>query len=267
MHNSQAKPIAFADEQLDADLWQILGSWDQVQPQTYRGTIRPPSRIIIEEVEREYAAPVDRDDTLSAGEICGSQSAFGPVKISLAQPIARPRTTIATIFIVAVGAGLFALVMSVPERQTPIKRQSNSDNLRFVAQTHEPTRPTYTARVEKPYLAGRLPLEILKTSSARPRERAAQRPVTAKGFGVEQLHAGDITIVSKASEIGFRARDPSPIDISNEIVTSDYSETIRVSTPIVENGNDTPLITFTSENEKARARRNSVDALRALRRQ
>lgn len=81
-----AKPVAFGDERLDADLWAILGPWDQkVQDHKFgnRSVGCPSPCIEIGKVSREEAASDSHDDaSATAGAITSNRPQHTPISIS-----------------------------------------------------------------------------------------------------------------------------------------------------------------------------------------
>ncbi|RYF45365.1 MAG: hypothetical protein EOO38_16145 [Cytophagaceae bacterium] len=265
MYDRRAKPTAFADEQLDADLWQILGSWEQLQPQAQQGNTRPSTRILIK-AQQEHVANVDGDGTLSAAEIRGSQIAPYSVRASLAQQIGGRRPTIGITFVVAVGAGLVALIMGISNQQRPTKAQANSDNKASSTNARAQTGPTHTVRTAKSEPNPTFNFTISKPLSTKVGGRTTHRQILMKKHDNKRDQDGDLA-TTNVTKTNVAVRYLSPNDSSSKIVLLDTSETTKYVTPLEDRGDGTPSTNITDDKESVLARRNSVQALRSLRRQ
>jgi hypothetical protein len=264
-----AKPVAFADEQIDADLWQIVGPWDHVQQRPYRDSIRSRSRVAPVLADPDKLPFSIGDEIGSAGKSSFPHSVGGSCRKSLVRRLVLQRSAIIMATVVAaLGAGLYALTNDVTEQQKAVASQSASNSAKTVVQARVGNQPTYPREITILEQATKPPFALPKTSGSEFTKRAAQGLPINKGpkrkaSGVGRLAiAKHNTLKSKAS-----ADEPFLTSLPYDFVGL-ISTKASPSNSLLEEPNSTTEATTPSTKENSVTdRRDSVQAMRSLRRQ
>jgi hypothetical protein len=264
-----AKPVAFADEQIDADLWQIVGPWDDVQQRTYRDSIRSRSRVAPVRSGQDKVPFSIRDEIGSGGESSLPHSVPGSRRKSLVRRLASQRSAmIMATVVAALGAGLYALTTDVTEQQKAVASQSASNSAKTVVQARVGNRPTYPREIAILERATEPPFALPKTSGLEVTNRAARalpinKGTKRKAAGVGRLSIAKDNTLRSSPSAGEPLLTSLPQDFAglNTIKTSPSSNLLEESNSAAE------TTTFTNKENSATARRDSVQAMRSLRRQ
>ncbi len=264
-----AKPVAFADEQIDTDLWQIVGPWDHVQQRTYRDSIRSPTRVAPVRSGQDKVPFFIRDEIGSGGESSLPHSVPGSRRKSLVRRLASQRSAMITATVVtALGAGVYALTTDVTEQQKAVASQSASNSARTVVQARVGNRPAYPREIAILERATEPPFALPKTSGLEVTNRAAQglpinKGTKRKAAGVGRLSIAKHNTLRSSPSAGEPLLTSLPQDfaILNTIKTSQSSNLLEESNSVAE------ATTFTNKENSATSRRDSVQAMRSLRRQ
>jgi len=264
-----AKPVAFADEQIDTDLWQIVGPWDHVQPRTYRDSIRSPTRVAPVRSGQDEVPFSIRDEIGPGGERSLPHSVPGSRRKSLVRRLASQRSAMitATVF-TALGAGVYALTTDVTEQQKAVASQSASNSARTVVQARVGNRPAYPREIAILERATEPPFALPKTSGLEVTNRAAQglpinKGTKRKASGVGRLAiAKHNTLKSKAS-----ADEPLLTSLSYGFVGLIPTKASPSNSPLEEPNSITEATTPNTKENSVTDRRDSVQAMRSLRRQ
>jgi hypothetical protein len=258
-----AKPVAFADEQIDADLWQIVGPWDDVQQRTYRDSIRSRSRVAPVRSGQDKVPFSIRDEIGSGGESSLPHSVPGSRRKSLVRRLASQRSAmIMATVVAALGAGVYALTTDVTEQQKAVASQSASNSARTVVQARVGNRPAYPREIAILERATEPPFALPKTLGLEVTNRAAQgKKRKAEAVGRLSIAKHNTLRSSPSAGEPLLTSLPQDFTILNTIKTSPSSNVLEESNSVAE------ATTFTNKENSATARRDSVQAMRSLRRQ
>ena len=264
-----AKPVAFADEQIDADLCQILGPWDQVRPRDYRDSIRPPPRIVSVAAHQDKVAFPICDGTRSAGNIGLAQiTSKSRSKYLVRQLVSRRGAMITATVVAALGAGLYAVTIDMTEQQKAVASQSASNGPRIAVKARVRNRPTDPSEMAILERATEPPPALSKTSGLEFTNRAARVLPINKGPKREASGVGKLAITKHNTLKSNTSTDELLLTSLPQVLAGLSPPKTSSSSNIVKESNSaTESIAFTDKENSAAGRRDSVQAMRSLRRQ
>jgi hypothetical protein len=264
-----AKPVAFADEQIDADLWQIVGPWDQVQPRNYRNSIRPPLRVSSVEAHQDKVTFPICDGTGSAGKISLARIARKSRRKLLVRRLASRRAAMITATVVAtLGAGLYALTTDMTQRQNAVASQSASNGPNIIVDARVRNRPTDFSKIAILERATEPPSAVSKTSGLEFTNRTAQRLAINKGLRQKASGVGRLAIAKhNALKSKAFADEPLLTSLPYGFVGLVPTKAWPSSSLLEESDITTEATTLNTKENSVTDRRDSVQAMRSLRRQ
>jgi len=264
-----ANPVAFADEQIDADLWQIVGPWDHVQQRTYRDSIRSRSRIAPVQAGQDKVPFYIGDEIEPAGKSSLPHSVSGSRGKSLVRRLASRRSAmIMATAVAALGASLYALTTDVTEQQKAVASQSASNSAKTVVQARVGNQPTYPREITILERATEPPFALPKTSSLEVTDRAAQGLPINKGTKRKAAAVGRLSIAKHSTlRSNSSAGDPVLTSLPQDFAALNAIKTSPSSRLLEESNSAAEAAIFTNKENSATARRDSVQAMRSLRRQ
>lgn len=264
-----AKPVAFADEQIDADLWQIVGPWDQVQPRNYHNSSRSPPRVVSVEAHQDKVTFPICDGTGSAGKIGLARIARKSRKKLLVRRLDSRRAAMITATVVAtLGAGLYALTTDMTQRQNAIASQSASNGANIVVDARVRNRPTDFSKIAILERATEPPSALSKTSGLEFTNRTAQGLPIDNGPKRKASDVGRLAIAKhNALKSKASADEPLLTSLPYGFVGSIPTKASSPSSLLEEPDSTTEATTLNTKENSVTDRRDSVQAMRSLRRQ
>ncbi len=264
-----AKPVAFADEQIDADLWQIVGPWDQVQPRNNRNSVRPSPRAASIEAHRDKVPLPVWDGTQSDGKIGLAQIARKSRRKLLVRRLASRRAAMITAIVVAtLGTGLYALTTDMTQRQNAVASQSASNGPNIVVDARVRNRPTDFSKIAIVERATEPPSVLSKTSGLEFTNRTAQRLPINKGPKRKASGVGRLAIAKhNALKSKASADEPLLTSLPYGFVGLIPTKVSPSSSLLEESDITTEATKLNTKENSVTDRRDSVQAMRSLRRQ
>jgi len=263
-----AKPVAFADEQIDADLWQIVGPWDQVQPRNNRNRVPSPPRAVSVEAHQGEVTFAICDGTGSAGKTGLAQIARKSHRKLLVRRLASRRAAMITVIVVAtLGAGLYALTPDMTQRQDGVASQSASNGPNIVVDARVRNRPTDFSKIAILERVTEPPSALSKTSGLGFTNRAAQGLPIKKGSKRKASGVGRLAI-AKHNTLKSKASADESLLTS---IPYGFAELIPTkaspSSSLLESNSTADETMLNTKENSVTDRRDSVQAMRSLRRQ